>query len=99
MDNVRALSRNDFVRLGLVTRPGDDDSLPYSQHYVADFEKRYCYDRYWTEGGDGHDGRNTRYLCCGHGLTVVGDAKSAVLHRTPTPACSRSSGTSTSCCS
>jgi hypothetical protein len=74
MDNVRVLSRNDFVRLGLVTGSGDDDSLPYAQHYVADFEKRFCYDRYWTEGGDGRDGRNTRYLCCGHGLTVVGDA-------------------------
>ena len=48
--------------------------MPYSAHYVADFEKRYCYDRYWTEGGDGSDGRNTRYLCCGHGLSVVGDA-------------------------
>jgi hypothetical protein len=73
MDNARALTRNDFVRLGLVTGAGED-ALPYSAHYVADFEKRYCYDRYWTEGGDGSDGRNTRYLCCGHGLSVVGDA-------------------------
>ncbi len=75
MQNVRALSRRDLVRLGLVTGAGEgDSSLPYSEHYVADFEQRYCYDRYWTEGGDGSDGRNTRYLCCGHGLTVVGDA-------------------------
>jgi hypothetical protein len=74
MDDVRALSRNDFVRLGLVTGAGEEELLPYSEHYVADFEQRYCYDRYWTEGGDGSDGRNTRYLCCGHGLTVVGDA-------------------------
>ena len=61
------------MRLGLVTGAGED-ALPYSAHYVADFEQRYCYDRYWTEGGDGSDGRNTRYLCCGHGLSVVGDA-------------------------
>jgi hypothetical protein len=84
MDNVRALSRNDFVRLGLVTGSGDDDSLPYAQHYVADFEKRFCYDRYWTEGGDGHDGHNTRYLCCGHGLAVVGDANWPFLMNTDT---------------
>ena len=74
MDNPRTLSRADFVRLGLVTGAGEDASLPYSDHYLADFEQRYCYDRYWTGGGDGSDERNTRYLCCGHALTVVGDA-------------------------
>lgn len=73
MGNPRTLSRNDFVRLGLVTGAGDG-SLPYSDHYLADFERRYCYDRYWTGGGDGSDERNTRYLCCGHALTVIGDA-------------------------
>ena len=97
MDNARALTRNDFVRLGLVTGAGED-ALPYSAHYVADFEKRYCYDRYWTEGGDGSDGRNTRYLCCGHGLSVVGDADCRS-SRTPTPACSRNFAISISCCS
>ena len=75
MDDVRGLSRTDFVRLGLVTGAGEDGALPYAAQYVADFEKRYCYDRHWTAGGDGSDGRNTRYLCCGHGLTVVGDAR------------------------
>ena len=49
MENARALTRNDFVRLGLVTGAGED-ALPYSAHYVADFEKRYCYDRYLDRG-------------------------------------------------
>jgi hypothetical protein len=72
MDDVRALSRNDFVRIGLVTEAGDDSTLPYSNRYVADFEQRYCFDRFWSaEGGGGH---NTRYICCGHALVVVGDA-------------------------
>jgi len=75
LDNPRSLSRQDFVRLGLVTAAADDESLPYSEQHVADFERRYCYDRFWTEGGDGSDGRNTRYLCCGHSLVVVGDAR------------------------
>ena len=74
MDDPRALTRNDFVRLGLVAAKGDSDVAPFPANYVADFERRYCYDRYWTDGGDGSDGNNTRYLCCGHGLTVLGDA-------------------------
>lgn len=74
MDNVRTLSRNDFARLALVTEAGGDASLPYSERYVADFERRYCFDRFWTEDGDGSDGHSTRYLCCGHALVVVGDA-------------------------
>jgi hypothetical protein len=74
MDDPRALTRNDFLRLGLVTAAGDGATSPFPAQYVADFEQRYCYDRYWSEAGDGNEGLNTRYLCCGHGLTVVGDA-------------------------
>jgi hypothetical protein len=72
-DDPRALSREDFVRLGLVT-PAGEGALPYADDYVADFERRYCYDRFWNGDGAGSDGRNTRYLCCGHSLVVVGDA-------------------------
>lgn len=73
MDNPRALSRSDFIRLGLVTAAGADEALPYSDRHVAGFEERYCYDRFWS---DGVDGPNTRYMCCGHALVVVGDARS-----------------------
>jgi len=72
MDDVRAVSRNDFVRLGLVTEAGDDSRLPYSNSYVDDFEQRYCFDRFWSS--DGSDSHSTRYLCCGHALVVVGNA-------------------------
>jgi len=74
LDDPRALNRNDFVRLGMVTAKGDSEVAPFPANYVADFEQRYCYDRYWAVGADGSDGSNTRYLCCGHALTVVGDA-------------------------
>jgi hypothetical protein len=81
MDDPRALRRNDFVRLGLVTAKGDSEVAPFPANYVDDFEQRYCYDRYWSAGGDDRDasslndgGNNTRYLCCGHALTVIGDA-------------------------
>jgi len=75
MENPRALSRNDFVRLGLITAAGEGAALPFAEAHLADFERQYCYDRFWTEAGDGSDGGSTRYMCCGHGLVVVGDAR------------------------
>ena len=70
LDDPRALTREDFVRLGLVTGAGDG-ALPYAASHLADFEARHCYDRFWAAGGDAPD---TRYLCCGHALVVVGRA-------------------------
>jgi hypothetical protein len=78
LDDPRALSRADFVRLGLVTGAGSAgqgpaDGLPYAEQHVADFEARFCYDRFWSEAGAAP---NTRYLCSGHALVVVGSAAS-----------------------
>jgi hypothetical protein len=76
LDNPRALSRSDFIRLGLVTGPAtssDDSCLPSAEQHLAEFEKRYCYDRFWTDSGAAP---NTRYLCTGHSLVVLGDANS-----------------------
>lgn len=78
LDDPRALTRSDFIRLCLVTGTGpaesrSDDALPYGEQHLADFEQRFCYDRFW--GGAGA-APNTRYLCSGHSLVVVGDAQS-----------------------
>ncbi len=73
LDNPRALTRNDFIRLGLVTAAGGDETLPYSDRHVANFEERYCYDRFWC---DSVESLNTRYMCSGHALVVIGDARS-----------------------
>jgi hypothetical protein len=110
LDDPRALTRNDFVRLGLVTGAGGSDNgslvddsspraadavnaaalqggghgsalqgggngraMPYGADHVADFEQRYCYDRFWANAGAAP---NTRYLCSGHALIVIGDARS-----------------------
>ena len=89
VDKPRALTRSDFVRLALVTGAGDGTqsnamngkdgledvctTLPYAEQYLADFEARYCYDRFWADGGAAP---NTRYLCSGHSMVVVGDARS-----------------------
>jgi hypothetical protein len=77
LDDPRALTRNDFIRLGLVTGAGGaeregDGALPYGESHLADFEQRFCYDRFWANAGAAP---NTRYLCSGHSLVVVGDAR------------------------
>ena len=73
-DEPRELTRNDFIRLGLVTgSAASDPTLPYAEQHLADFEQRYCYDRFWADAGAAP---NTRYLCNGHALIVVGDARS-----------------------
>jgi hypothetical protein len=73
IEDPKSLSRSDFIRIGLVTAAGAEESLPYSDRHVADFEENFCYDRYWS---DKVDARSTRYLCCGHALIAVGDARS-----------------------
>jgi hypothetical protein len=74
MDDPRSLTRDDFVHLGLINafRPGDP--LPRRDPAVAEFESRYCDDRYWTDTGAGP---NTRVMCTGNTLMVVGEAGSS----------------------
>ena len=76
LDQPQALSRNDFIRLGLVTGapPSNADAgLPYAEPHLAEFEKNFCYDRFWSASGAAP---HTRYLCSGHAMVVVGDANS-----------------------
>jgi hypothetical protein len=82
VDDPRALSRTDFIRIGLVTDAGGDTphragggdgGLPFAERHFVDFEARYCYDRFWTDSGPAP---NTRYLCSGLSLVVVGQARS-----------------------
>ncbi|KAF0099731.1 MAG: hypothetical protein FD187_2312 [bacterium] len=74
MDDPRALTSDDFVHLGLINafRPGDP--LPRRDPAVAEFEDRYCDDRYWT---DSEAGPNTRAICTGNTLMLVGEAGSS----------------------
>jgi hypothetical protein len=75
LERPLALRRADFARLALVTgaQQGDPEALPYAEEYLGHFEQRYCYDRFWAQGGAAP---NTRYLCSGHSLLVVGQAES-----------------------
>lgn len=74
LDEPETLTRADHVRLGLVTTRGEADSLPYSGMFLADFERRYCYDRFHDRGrSDGWS--DTRIVCSGHALVAVGNAR------------------------
>ncbi len=64
LDDPEQLTRADFVRLGLVTRPGEPDTLPYSPMTLADFEREYCDDRFW--------GTERRALLRRHPLSRIG---------------------------
>ncbi|MBN8511003.1 MAG: hypothetical protein J0L57_20635 [Burkholderiales bacterium] len=77
LDAPQRLTRNDFVRLGLVTAAaegGGDAALPFAEPQLADFERAHCYDRFWSDAGAAP---HTRYLVSGHSLVVVGDAAAA----------------------
>jgi hypothetical protein len=75
LDEPRALSRLDFMRLAFVSGAGTAGSRgAYAEVEDEHFEKQVCYDRFWSDSGRAP---RTRYLCSGHALVVVGDAKAA----------------------
>jgi len=74
VDDPASLTRGDFIRLGLVIGGSEaETALPFAQAHLSDFEQRFCYDRFWVDAGLAP---RTRYLCSGHSLIVVGDARS-----------------------
>jgi hypothetical protein len=72
MEDPRSLTRGDFVRLALVTPPGDSAKLPYSERHLQDFEECYCYDRFWDEREDLGGPANTRFMCSRQGFFMIG---------------------------
>jgi CorA-like Mg2+ transporter protein len=76
LDDADQLVRGDYVRLALANGPGNGAPLPYTEPYLADFESKYCYDRYFERRADG-EWPGTRYMSCGHALVVTGDADNA----------------------
>ena len=74
VDEPRRLTREDWVRIGFATTLHPDEALPVNDPSVKDFVGRYCQDRHWHNS---EAGPNTRYICTGNALAVVGDARSA----------------------
>lgn len=74
LDGPEQLTRADHVRLAFAGAPGE--GLPLSASYLEDFEKRYCYDRFYEPGRPGWT--STRLLCCGHTFVAIGDARKSL---------------------
>ncbi len=77
MDDMGSLTRGDYVRLALITGRGAPAALPFSGRFLADFEARYCYDRFYEAARSG-DWVDVRFLCSGLSFVVVGDAHAPV---------------------
>jgi len=73
VDHPLAISREDWMRLALVAPSGPGGVAPFAPGFLADFEARYCYDRFWEPAG-GHNQIATRILCSGQAFIMVGDA-------------------------
>ncbi len=71
IDHPRELEREDWIRIGLATMLHPDEPLPVNEPAVAEFEQRYCLDRYWSVNDEGP---STRFISTGNALTVIGDA-------------------------
>ncbi len=74
LEQPRALSAEEWIRLGLASRLHPDEPLPIREPTVIDFEKLYCQDRFWTNTAAGP---NSRFICTGSSMMVVGDCDSA----------------------
>ncbi|MFT4178848.1 MAG: hypothetical protein QM612_05205 [Thermomonas sp.] len=72
VDDPQRLTREDYLRLALVT--GGHDRTDCDAFAPSNFEQEYCYDRFWADAGAAP---HTRYLCSGLSLVVTGDAGSA----------------------
>lgn len=73
VDDPLGITRQEWLRLGLIATLHPDEPIPMNDADVIDFDTRYCYDRYWAGT---EEGPNTRFLCSGRAFIVVGDAKS-----------------------
>ena len=71
-DDVRQAGRGDWVRTCFADAPGSD-RLPYAQGFLANFEKRHAYDRFWYEPTETTD-HPSRVLVSGYAFTYAGDA-------------------------
>ena len=73
IDDPRAIADADWLRLGLIASVHPDEPMPYNDPDITAFFARYSFDRYWSGSSDGP---NTRFLCSGRVLSVIGDARS-----------------------
>jgi len=74
VEDPSVLTRPDLIRMGIGNEAGASSELPYSESYLGEFEERFCYDRY-CDTRLGKQFTGTRFMCTGHTLVVIGEAK------------------------
>jgi uncharacterized membrane protein YuzA (DUF378 family) len=74
VDQPRTLRDEDWIRIGFASTLHPDEPLPVNEPTVLNFQSLYCQDRFWTNKTNGP---NTRFICTGNSLTVVGDSASS----------------------
>jgi hypothetical protein len=67
-DDPHKLTRGDFTRIGFTAKWGDSETLPYAEKFLANFEEKHCYDRYWDPSSLE---MNTRYTFCGVAFAMI----------------------------
>ena len=79
----REISEWDFARIAFFDSSGESSVGSYSDEFLKDWDKIYAYDRFWQrtpstgyEKGilDHNNSMQTRWLCSGYGMAVVGAA-------------------------
>ncbi len=82
LDEPRDLTRGDLARIGYAAKWGPSDTLPFAPSFLADFEEKHCYDRYW-DADNPANGMNTRFIFCGVAFAMVtkhGDERADRVH-------------------
>lgn len=67
---VERIDRGNLIRLCFADDKGSDP-LPYAQHYLQEFETRFCYDRFWYLSDESSDSPS-RIMNCGYAFTWLG---------------------------
>jgi len=70
---LRNVDCGNWVRLCFASTPGTD-KLPYQREFLAGFEKRFCYDRFWYRSGESIESPS-RIMNCGDAFSWAGSAK------------------------
>ncbi|MDD2744457.1 MAG: hypothetical protein PHV02_19525, partial [Rhodocyclaceae bacterium] len=68
----KLVDRGNMIRLCFADARGND-RLPYAQRYLAQFEERFCYDRFWYLDGESDDAPS-RIMNSGYAFTWLGAA-------------------------
>jgi hypothetical protein len=69
-DEPRALTKGDLARIAFAAKWGSSETLPFSPRFLADFEDKYCYDRFW-DPDDPASGMDTRITLAGPAFAMI----------------------------